>query len=315
MSYPLMIDVSKHNGFIQWNKVKAAGVEGCIIRAGYGPSTVDIRFKENIASAAAAGLKIGVYFFSYAWTVAQAEAEASFCLKLLEPYRKAISMPVFFDWEYDSMSKARAHGVNATKSLITAMTAAFCAKIKAGGYKAGYYLNLDFSKRFYDESKLAGCFRWYARYISTTQTACDLWQYSSSGRVNGIGGNVDMDRLINPSMVSGSAPNPAPQPAKKSNETIADEVIAGKWKNGDERKRLLTAAGYDYATIQKIVNAKLAKKPSKPSAPAATYYTVKRGDTLSGIAKKYGTTYQYLAKLNGIKNPHLIYPGQKIRVK
>lgn len=313
MSYPLMIDVSKHNGFIQWNKVKAAGVEGCIIRAGYGPSTVDIRFKENIASAAAAGLKIGVYFFSYAWTVAQAEAEASFCLKLLEPYRKAISMPVFFDWEYDSMSKARAHGVNATKSLITAMTAAFCAKIKAGGYKAGYYLNLDFSKRFYDESKLAGCFRWYARYISTTQTACDLWQYSSSGRVNGIGGNVDMDRLINASMVSGSTPKPAPQPAKKSNETIADEVIAGKWKNGDERKRLLTAAGYDYATIQKIVNAKLAKKPSQPSA--ATYYTVKRGDTLSGIAKKYGTTYQNLAKMNGIKNPHLIYPGQKIRVK
>ena len=122
-----------------------------------------------------------------------------------------------------------------------------------------------------------------------------------------------MDRLINASMVSGSTPKPAPQPAKKSNETIAEEVIAGKWKNGDERKRLLTAAGYDYATIQKIVNAKLAKKPSQPSA--ATYYTVKRGDTLSGIAKKYGTTYQNLAKLNGIKNPNLIYAGQKIRVK
>lgn len=110
-----------------------------------------------------------------------------------------------------------------------------------------------------------------------------------------------------------TTPAPKPSPAKKSNDTIANEVIAGKWGNGTARTNALKKAGYDPAAIQKIVNQKLgAKTPAKTSAQ---YYTVKSGDTLSGIAKKYGTTYQNLAKMNGIANPNKIYPGQKIRVK
>lgn len=99
--------------------------------------------------------------------------------------------------------------------------------------------------------------------------------------------------------------------AKKSNDEIAAEVIAGKWGNGSERANRLKNAGYDAAAIQKIVNAKLGVKAQN----SATYYTVQRGDTLSAIAKKYGTTYQAIAKLNGIVNPNKIYAGQKIRVK
>ena len=93
---------------------------------------------------------------------------------------------------------------------------------------------------------------------------------------------------------------------RKNNEQLADEVIAGQWGNGTARKEALTKAGYDYNAIQKIVNEKLAKP---------TYYTVKRGDTLTAIARDYGTTLAKLKSLNGIKNANLIYVGQKIRVK
>lgn len=96
--------------------------------------------------------------------------------------------------------------------------------------------------------------------------------------------------------------------SKKSNEQIAQEVIAGKWGNGDDRKNRLTAAGYDYNTIQNIVN-------GKSGSSSAQYYTIKSGDTLSGIASRYGTSVSQLCSWNGIKNANVIYAGQKIRVK
>lgn len=314
MAYPLMIDISKHQGIINWSSVKASGVTGAIIRAGYGQSTIDVHFRRNIESALAVGIKVGVYWFSYAYTNTQAIQEAQYCLKVINPYKSKITMPVFFDLEYDSMDWAKKHGVTPSKSAITSMTKAFCQAVAAAGYKAGYYLNLDYSRNHYNEAELKGYYRWYARYTSTAQTGCDLWQFSSTGRVSGISGNVDMDYLINPSMAGGSAPSPSP--VKKSNDTIANEVIAGKWGNGNDRRNRLTAAGYDYRTIQNLVNQKLGgSKPATPSGSSASYYTVKRGDTLWAIAKRYGTTYQNLAKINGIANPNKIYPGQRIRVK
>ena len=96
--------------------------------------------------------------------------------------------------------------------------------------------------------------------------------------------------------------------AKKSVTEIAKEVIAGKWSNGNDRKNKLTKAGYSYDAVQKEVNRLLgANSTSKPKT-----YTIKRGDTLSGIAARYGTSWQSLQKKNNIKNPGLIYPGQRI---
>lgn len=103
-----------------------------------------------------------------------------------------------------------------------------------------------------------------------------------------------------------------PAPAKKSVDQIANEVIAGKWGNGDDRKKRLTAAGYNYNEVQAAVNKKLGG-----SAPKTTTinYAVRKGDTLSAIAKRYGTTWQKLASDNHIKNPNLILPGQRIIIK
>ena len=107
---------------------------------------------------------------------------------------------------------------------------------------------------------------------------------------------------------STSTVKPQPKPSSKTTDQLAEEVIAGQWGNGADRKKRLTDAGYDYNAVQNIVNQKLC-------AYQAVYYTVRSGDTLSGIASKYGTTYQHLAQINGIANPNKIYAGQRIRVK
>ena len=315
-----IIDVSYHNGTIDFKKAKKAGIEGVIIRAGYGQNNIDVKFHENIKGAIAAGLPVGIYWFSYAYNQALALKEAEFCLKAIKPYK--ISLPVFFDWEYDSMNYSKKRGVAQTKSRITTMTKIFCQKIKNAGYKAGYYLNNDYKLNWYDVSQLKGFYEWFARYTETKQTNCDLWQYTSTGKVDGISGNVDINYLNNENLLKSAAvvkpttskpsTKPSPAPKKKTVSQIADEVIAGKWGNGDERKKKLTASGYNYNDVQKEVNKKLG---SSKSTPKAEYYTVKSGDNLTTIAKKYKTTVNTLVKLNNIKNANLIYPGQKLRVK
>lgn len=144
-----------------------------------------------------------------------------------------------------------------------------------------------------------------------------MWQWTSTGRLSGYNGNLDCNVFYGDQSTwdayagkSGTTQPVKPtQTVKKSNEEIANEVINGSWGNGEDRKKRLTDAGYNYTVVQAIVNKKMDARNQ------SVYYVVKSGDTLSGIASKYGTTYQQLAKINGIANPNKIYPGQKIRVK
>ena len=296
-----IIDVSTWQGDINFKKVKAYGVDGVVIRAGYGKGNVDGRFRRYISDAIAADLKyIGVYWFSYAYTADMAKREAQYCHDVISDYKNHINLPVFFDWEYDSMDYAKRNGVYPGKRLVTDMNKAFCQRIKELGYDAGYYLNWDYSQNYIDVSELTAYKKWYAWYNSSKPSDCYLWQYTSSGRVSGISGDVDMNELI------GKASDD-PKPKKKTNAEIAKEVIAGKWGNDEDRKKRLTAAGYDYEAVQALVN--------KTLAGNKVYYTIKSGDTLSEIAEKYNTTVNQLVSWNGIKNPNLIYPGQKLRVK
>ena len=176
------------------------------------------------------------------------------------------------------------------------------------------------------------CGLWVAEYANMSPTgyqahpwregayACAIRQYSSCGRLNGWGGNLDLNiaymtreqwqRYVNPGGKPAAAPSKPAAPARKSDDTIAAEVIAGKWGNGQDRINRLKKAGYDPNKIQSKVNAKL----GVASKPAARTYTVRSGDTLSGIAAKYGKTWQQLQQRNGIANPNLIYPGQVLRI-
>lgn len=132
-----------------------------------------------------------------------------------------------------------------------------------------------------------------------------IHQYSSGGNLDKNIAYMDKKAWGKFASPSGS-PEPEP-PKRKSTEQLVSEVLNGDWGNGQDRKNRLTAAGYDYNTVQNAVNNKL--------KPSAEYYTVRRGDTLSGIAAKYGTTWRKLQQMNGISNPNLIYPGDKIRVR
>lgn len=176
------------------------------------------------------------------------------------------------------------------------------------------------------------CGLWVAQYANYEPTGyqahpwnegaygCAIRQYTSAGRLAGYNGNLDlniayMDRnaWMKYAAKNGNKPAAAPSkpaaPAKKSEDTIAAEVIAGKWGNGQDRINRLKKAGYNPATIQAKVNAKLGA-----NKPAARTYTVRAGDNLSAIAARYGTTYQALAAKNNIANPNLIYPGQVLKI-
>lgn len=302
-----IIDVSVHNGIINWSKVKAAGIDGAIIRAGYGRGNIDKKFESNIKGAIDAGLKyIGVYWFSYAFTSEMARREAHYCNDAVMKYKSKINLGIYYDWEYDSMDYAKKNNAVMSRNKITEMNVIFCETIAGLGYKAGYYLNQDYERNYININMLSKYRKWFAKYTSTKQEGCYIWQYSSGGKVDGIFGNVDMNELFEAAVTDQAEPT-ANTGKKKSIQQIAKEVIEGKWGNGYTRKSRLTKAGYDYVEVQNAVNELL-------SSSMKEIYIVKAGDTLSGIAKKHNTTVEALASKNNIKNPNKIYAGQKIYV-
>ena len=306
------IDVSRHQGNIDWSKVKAAGIEFAIIRIGYGmyENQKDAQFENNYKGATNNGIPVGVYLYSYAKSVAEAEREADVCLKWLA--NRKLQLPVYFDIEDDSQK-----GLG--KSTLDAMCRVFCNKIEKAGYWAGIYANKYWLTSLISGTELGKRYTvWVAQYANTCTYNGNyaIWQYTSDGKVNGIGGRVDMNNMVHDIIQRGGskpASKPTPTPSKKSNEEIAQEVINGKWGNGNDRKSLLQKAGYDYSTIQKLVNQKLGV-----NKPSYKIYIVKKGDSLSKIAQKYGTTWQKIYNDNksviGSK-PNLIKAGQKLIIK
>ena len=196
------IDVSEHQGNINWKKVKADGVGTAVIRAGYGKNNLDTKAKKNIQGAIDAGIQVMVYWFSYAYTNAMAKNEADFCAAIIKPWKDKIKY-VYFDFEYDSTRYAKKNGVNPSKALVTSMTKNFCKKIEEHGYKGGFYYNYDYKVNHYNMSELTHYSQWYALYQSDKVSGVDLQQYKSKGKVDGISGNVDMNWIINTAL----APN------------------------------------------------------------------------------------------------------------
>ena len=192
------IDVSSHNGAIDWGRVRAAGVAFAILRAGYGKyaSQQDSRFAANAEGARAAGLACGAYWFSYALTPDDAREEARLCAKVIEPYRGRFSLPVWYDYEYDSERYSEEHGVAPDKELRTQLAVAFCAELERLGWRAGIYTNLDYIKNRLDLSRLTAWELWLADYTGGPDVPCGMQQTGSTGRVDGVSGNVDTDEAF-----------------------------------------------------------------------------------------------------------------------
>lgn len=184
------IDISKHQGVISWEKVPK-DIKFVIIRAGYGVNTVDKYFKANIEGALKNGFSVGVYWFIYANTEAEALTNAIMFDSVIKPYKDKITYKVWCDYEYDTDEYAVKCGYNPTKTTRTAIVKTFCEKMRSLGYEVGVYANRDYLRnKFEDLSKYP---LWYALYSSIKDRDCYMWQYTSKGSVNGISGNVDMN--------------------------------------------------------------------------------------------------------------------------
>ena len=222
------IDVSDHQGKISWTKVKKAGVEVAIIRAGYGKNNTDSQWKANIEGAIKAGIKhIGVYWFSYAYTLTMATAEANYCYAHIKPYKDKIDFGVWFDWEYDSMNYAKKMKKPCNKERITAMTKAFCERIRALGMVPGFYYNWDYKKNYYDLSQLP-YLNWYALGKSNGEFKSVAIQQYGTEKVNGIKGKVDANWVF----TDVSKVKPAdgiPGVPKRGYFKLGDEGDAVKW--------------------------------------------------------------------------------------
>ena len=256
------IDVSRWQGNIDFAKVKADGLKFAMLRSSYGKA-LDSKFRDNLSGAKAAGLDVGVYHFTTALTPAEAEAEIDWLFGQLDGEK--LSYPVAFDMEDE---KDRYTGKS--KAELTAIAKAGLARIEKHGYYAMLYTNPNWLDNRFNAGELKAYDVWLANWRKTRPTSHEhgIWQYTSTGNVSGIGGNVDMD-------------------------------IAYK----------------DYPGIMAYNGLNgYAKKPAVPAEPKEVTYIVKKGDTLSGIAAKYGTTYQALAAYNGIRNVNMIYVGQRIRI-
>lgn len=177
-----VIDVSHHNGTIDWESVKAAGIDGAIIRCGFGSdiaSQDDEQWKRNADECTRLGIPFGVYLYSYATTNSMAKSEVEHVLRLIKGYK--LSYPVYYDLEEDG-----------TESGAAERARIFCEAIEAAGYWAGVYAN----KNWWDNylTGLNEYTRWVARYNSTLgMDNVDMWQYTSGGSVPGISGRVDMN--------------------------------------------------------------------------------------------------------------------------
>lgn len=193
------IDVSSHQGTIDWDDVADDGIEYAIIRVGYrgyesGTLVADSYYKKNIEGALDAGLKVGVYIFTQAITKAEAVEEAEFVLDLINGYD--IELPIAFDFEYASGNTGRLYEAGLSVSAATKICAAFADTCIDAGYNAMIYANPSlFSSALDSEALEEDYYIWLANY--TTQTSYSglytFWQYSSSGSVDGIDGNVDCD--------------------------------------------------------------------------------------------------------------------------
>lgn len=275
------IDVSKWQGDINFAKVKAAGYDFVIIRAGFGRyiSQKDPYFEQNYARAKAAGLNVGAYWYSYAVNVAQAQEEARICLEVLSG--KQFEMPIYFDLE-------EPNAFDRGRSVCSEMVKAFCNALEKAGYFAGLYISRSYLQNYITDEVAKRYTLWVAEYGPRLNYSGDvgMWQYSSGGKVNGVIGNVDMDECY------------IDYPA----------VIKKGGFNG-----FTGTKNKDSNSEKKDTKKESTKKPTVSSGDKKRVtYIVKKGDTLSAIAARYGTTWAKIAADNKISNPDLIYPGQKL---
>ena len=246
------IDVSQWQATIDWTKVKKAGVKFVFIRCGYTGLAQkfamyeDNYFRQNVENAYNAGIQVGIYYFSNAKTTAEVKKEAAKTLELLSGYQDKITLPVVYDFEAFS-NAYRAYGTSKAQATSNALT--FMKAMEAAGYDAMNYSSPSFVASSYDVSKLSDYDMWLANYTTRTSYTGDYryWQYSSTGSVNGISGNVDCNFYYSQDEEDEENEIPVDSEEPRVEETVTDVKMKANTSNSITITwtALEDAAGYD----------------------------------------------------------------------
>ena len=304
-----IIDVSQWQGRItdnQWKDIKKK-VNGVIIRLGYrgygtGELRLDSEYLFNLNACKRYGIPYGFYFFSQAVNAAEGQEEVSLIAKYVDV--KAAELGIWCDSEMSNNGKGRADVIG--KAERTTACKAFINAVNVRGGHGGLYCGFYWLRDNLIMSEFETTPFWLACYMNTPLYKGDnlyIWQFTSLNAFNITGFGKALDCNYQYKGFGTSTP-------KKTVEELAKEVLDGKWGNGKERVDRLTAAGYDYAAVQKRVNELIAERDK----PTYTTYVVRKGDTLTAIAKRCNTTVAKIAAENNIKNPNFIIPGQVLRI-
>lgn len=192
----LGIDISVHNGNVNVKQVKDAGYQFIFIRAGYGKNNIDQRFESNARACINSNMPLGIYWFSYAYSLEMARQEAKYAIEAVKKYKSIC--PIAYDLEYDSVRYARTKGVEITKALATEMAKIFLEEVENAGYIPILYTNNVYEMNYFDMEQFK-CDIWYARYKSNISSKekehASIWQKSNTGKVPGISGKVDINEF------------------------------------------------------------------------------------------------------------------------
>lgn len=306
------IDVSVYQGDIDFEQVKNSGIEVVYIRAGYGFSVTDPKFEENYTNATKAGLKCGAYYFVTARNTEQAYLQATRFAELISGKTFAARPAMDFE-EFGSLGK---NGINI-------VGLAFMQKLRElTGIVPILYTDAYNASETWDWN-FAQFPLWVADYdAEEPYVTSNIWQsyagfqYSDRGEVPGIYGNVDLGRFTSSVFLNG---------ASEVTPTKSPDAIRYTVKRGDTLWGIAKKFG---VTVSAVVNANNIRNPNLiyvgevfiiPHMTSAensgyTLYTVRRGDTLWGISRKFGTSINSIVALNGIKNPNLIYAGEVFKI-
>ena len=326
------IDVSFYQGNINWESVEKAGIQFAMIRASYGSNGVDSKFVENINNISRTFIARGAYHYCYALSKEEALAEANHFLNTVKPYK--FNYPLALDFEYEPL-------LSLSKKDLSEIALAFCDTIEKAGYYTIIYSNLNWLVNYLDMSILNRFDIWLAQWgpQPTFSGNFGMWQYSSTGSVEGIAGNVDLDisyrdypSIIEKNGLNGqnnSSENTQQPGTNDSSSPANKEYFNYTVVDGDNlwniAQRFL-GSGSKYPEIVSLNNlssdiiypGQILKIPASSSTNSSGYktYTVVEGDNLWNIAQRFlgsGSRYPEIASLNNLSSD-IIYPGQILKI-
>lgn len=328
-----LIDISTWQKSVDYAKVKAAGVQGAIIRCGvtlWGAQDMEVdgMFEKHYAGFKAVGMPLGAYYYSAADSIVKAKEEANFCISLLK--NKKFELPIYYDIENNERQG------NLSKEQLTDICETFCEILENAGYFVGVYANTDWFTRKLDHAKLSSLYTiWLADYRGDNadkNLKRDIWQYTSSANVNGISGNVDMNECYRDftaeikkygkngySASAGGETKPQPTPQKRTYTVKSGDSF---WRIAEQQlgdgNRYKELAAYNDMSINDVIHpGDVLKLPSGSSQSNVKTYIVKSGDSFWKIAEKQlgdGTKYKELAAYNGMSTDTVIHPGDVLKI-